>query len=202
MGRWNSAVNARAIPYISTLKNPFFRHTGPFPESHIRKWETKISDVPENLCRSVRVMKTLVKPALAALSCLVLAGAAGAQQLSIEASKTVPLRLSGSASSIVVGNKNIADVAVHDERLIFVTGKSYGTTNLMVFNKAGEEIYSADVVVTANSSNLVTINRAGQNQTYDCAPVCRAALTLGDEPGYFSSLIQQQLQTQALTEGN
>lgn len=147
-------------------------------------------------------MKILVKPALAALAGLVLASVAHAQQLSIEASKTVPLRLSGSASSIVVGNKNIADVAVHDDRLIFVTGKSYGTTNLMVFNKAGQEVYSAEVVVTANSSNLVTVNRAGQNQTYDCAPVCRSALTLGDDPAYFTSLIQQQLQTQALTEGN
>lgn len=147
-------------------------------------------------------MKILVKPALAALTCLALASAAQGQQLSIEASKTMPLRLSGPASSIVVGNKNIADVAVHDERLIFVTGKSYGTTNLMVFNKAGQEIYNAEVVVTANSSNLVTVNRAGQNQTYDCAPVCRSALTLGDDPAYFSGLIQQQLQTQTLTEGN
>ncbi|OZB12429.1 MAG: hypothetical protein B7X55_14510 [Rhodobacterales bacterium 34-62-10] len=147
-------------------------------------------------------MKILVKSAFSALFCLACASAAQAQQLSIEASKTVPLRLSGPASSIVVGNKNIADVAVHDDRLIFVTGKSYGTTNLMVFNKAGEEVYSAEVVVTANSSNLVTVNRGGQNQTYDCAPVCRSALSLGDDPAYFSGLIQQQLQTQTLTEGN
>ncbi len=147
-------------------------------------------------------MKILLKSAFSALVCLAFASAAQAQQLSIEASKTVPLRLSGPASSIVVGNKNIADVAVHDDRLIFVTGKSYGTTNLMVFNKAGEEVYSAEVVVTANSSNLVTVNRGGQNQTYDCAPVCRSALSLGDDPAYFSGLIQQQLQTQTLTEGN
>jgi Flp pilus assembly secretin CpaC len=147
-------------------------------------------------------MKILMKSAFSALVCLACASAAQAQQLSIEASKTVPLRLSGPASSIVVGNKNIADVAVHDDRLIFVTGKSYGTTNLMVFNKAGEEVYSAEVVVTANSSNLVTVNRGGQNQTYDCAPVCRSALSLGDDPAYFSGLIQQQLQTQTLTEGN
>lgn len=147
-------------------------------------------------------MKILVKPAFALAASLVIAGIAQAQQLSVEASKTVPVRLTGSAASIVVGNKNIADVAVHDDRLIFVTGKSYGTTNLMVFNKAGEEVYSAEVVVTANSSSLLTVNRAGQNQTYDCAPVCRSALTLGDDPAYFSGLIQQQLQAQALTDGN
>lgn len=147
-------------------------------------------------------MKNAVKPALLALASLFLAGAAQAQQLSVEASKTVPVRLSGSAASIVVGNKNIADVAVHDDRLIFVTGKSYGTTNLLVFNKAGQEVYNTEIVVTANSTSLVTVNRAGQNQTYDCAPVCRSALTLGDDPDYFSGLIQQQLQSQALTAGN
>lgn len=147
-------------------------------------------------------MKILVKPALAAITSLVLAGIAHAQQLSVEASKTVPVRLTGQASSIIIGNKNIADVAVHNDRLIFVTGKSYGTTNLMVFNKAGDEVYNAEVVVTANSSSLVTVNRAGQNQTYDCAPACRSALTLGDDPEYFAGLIQQQLQTQALTDGN
>lgn len=147
-------------------------------------------------------MKTAVKPAFALIASLLLAGIAQAEQLSVEASKTLPLRLTGQAASIVIGNKNIADVAVHDDRLIFVTGKSYGTTNLMVFNKAGEEVYNAEVVVTANSSNLLTVNRAGQNQTYDCAPVCRSALTLGDDPAYFSGLIQQQLQSQALTGGN
>ncbi|MFN3609653.1 MAG: pilus assembly protein N-terminal domain-containing protein, partial [Hyphomonas sp.] len=102
-------------------------------------------------------MKNAVKPALLALASLFLAGAAQAQQLSVEASKTVPVRLSGSAASIVIGNKNIADVAVHDDRLIFVTGKSYGTTNLLVFNKAGQEVYNTEIVVTANSTSLVTV---------------------------------------------
>lgn len=147
-------------------------------------------------------MTNTVKPVLFALASLALAGIAQAQQLSVEASKVVPVRLSGPAASIVVGNKNIADVAVHDDRLIFVTGKSYGTTNLMVFNKAGDEVYSAEVVVTANSSSLLTVNRAGRNQTYDCAPVCRSALTLGDDPAYFAGLIQQQLLVQELTDGN
>lgn len=146
-------------------------------------------------------MKFLVKSVLSLLAALALGAAAQAQQISVETSKTIPLRLSAPAASIVLGNRNIADVAVHNDQLIFLTGKSYGTTNLMVFNKKGEEIYSADVVVTSNSSNLVTINRAGLNQTFDCAPTCRSTLSLGDEPAYFSGLIQQQMQAQSLTEG-
>lgn len=147
-------------------------------------------------------MHKLPKYATLTAACLVLACHALAQQLSVEASKTVPVRLNGSASSIIVGNKNIADVAIHNERLIFVTGKSFGTTNLLVYDRSGREIYSSEIMVTTNSSNLVTINRAGLSQTYDCAPVCRSTLGIGDDPAYFDRLMQQQLQTQALSEGN
>ncbi len=141
------------------------------------------------------------KAALAGLAALSLSSAAFADQLFVEASKSVPVRINGVASSIVIGNKNIADVAVHNEGLLFVTGKSYGTTNLLVFDKSGRQIYSSDVMVTTNSTNLVTINRAGQSYTYDCSPSCRAVLSVGDEPGHFGTLIEQQLQTQTLTDG-
>ncbi len=147
-------------------------------------------------------MKTLLKSVLLTAAGLALAAAAQAQQLSVETSKSVPVRLSGQAASIVIGNKNVADVAVHNENLIFVTGKGFGTTNLLVFDRAGREIYNTEVMVTINSSNLVTVNRAGLNQTYDCTPVCRPALSLGDDPDHFDRLMQQQLQSQALAEGN
>lgn len=147
-------------------------------------------------------MKMLLKTALMAAAGLALAASAQAQQLSVETSKSVPVRLSGQASSIVIGNKNVADVAVHNENLIFVTGKSFGTTNLLVFDRAGREIYNTEVMVTINSSNLVTVNRAGMNQTYDCTPICRSALSIGDDPVHFDRLMQQQLQSQALADGN
>ena len=122
--------------------------------------------------------------------------------LTVEANKTVPVRLKGAAASVVLGNRNIADVAVHDENLIFVTGKSFGTTNLMVFDRSGNQILSTEVVVTVNSSNLVTINRNGANYTYDCAPNCRSVPSPGDEADYFNVLIGQQSDMQKLTEGN
>lgn len=143
---------------------------------------------------------SLKSAALGALA-VTLASAASADQLFVEASKTVPIQINGVAASIVIGNKNIADVAVHNEHLLFVTGKSYGTTNLLVYDKAGREIYNSDVLVTTNSASLVTINRAGQSFTYDCSPSCRSVLSIGDDPDHFSALIDQQLQSQTLTDG-
>ncbi|MFN4225387.1 MAG: pilus assembly protein N-terminal domain-containing protein [Hyphomonas sp.] len=147
-------------------------------------------------------MTKLFRAAMLGAAALSMASAASAGQIFVEASKTVPIELNGSAASIVIGNKNVADVSVHNERLIFVTGKSYGTTNLMVYDKSGRQIYSSDVMVTTNSTNLVTINRAGQSYTYDCSPNCRAVLSIGDSPDHFASLIDQQMQTQTLTSGN
>ncbi len=131
---------------------------------------------------------------------LLVAAPAAAEPMLIEANRSVPLRLSGDAASIVIGNKNIADVAVHDERLIFVTGKTFGTTNLMVFDRSGRQIYNNEVIITTNVSNLVSINRAGTTYTYDCAPNCRSVLNPGDDPSYFDGLMQQQLNMKTLAE--
>ncbi len=136
----------------------------------------------------------------AVIATLFICASAQAGQFTIESGKTKPLRLKGKAASIVVGNPNVADVAVHDENLIFVTGKTFGTTNLMIFDKAGKTIYSANVVVTTNTANLVTVNRAGDNYTYDCAPTCRAGMSVGDNNNHFSEVSNQIKQQQELSE--
>ncbi len=144
-------------------------------------------------------MRRAVRITASVVSGLVLALAASAETISVEAGKALPVRLKGEAASVVLGNKNVADVSVHDENLVFVTGKSHGTTNLMVFNRDGAEIYSADVVVTTLVSGLVTVNRSGRINTIDCTPTCRAVLNPGDDPEYFSGLIDQQESMKKLT---
>ncbi|MEM5518797.1 pilus assembly protein N-terminal domain-containing protein [Henriciella sp. AS95] len=134
----------------------------------------------------------------AVLSC----GFAAAQQFTVETGTTKPLRLSKAAASVVIGNQNVADVAVADPHLVFLTGKSFGTTNLLVLDDANNIIYSADVVVTTNSASLVTINRGGASFTYDCAPDCRDAPMIGDEEGHFQRALSQAQAAQNLTEGS
>lgn len=135
-----------------------------------------------------------------AASLMILPAVAG--PLTVEANKTVPVKLKGTAASVVLGNRNIADVAVHDEHMIFITGKSFGTTNLMVFDRAGNSLLNTEVVVTVNSSNLVTVNRNGASFTYDCAPACRSVISPGDHPEYFDNLMQQQQGMQSLTNAD
>ena len=75
-------------------------------------------------------MIILAKSCALTLAGTLFAMSAVAAQLSVEANKTIPVRIPGSAASIVLGNKNVADVAVHDEHLIFITGKTFGMTEL------------------------------------------------------------------------
>ncbi|MEE9380818.1 MAG: pilus assembly protein N-terminal domain-containing protein [Hyphomonadaceae bacterium] len=147
-------------------------------------------------------MSILAKASASIITAFLVAGSAFAGQLTLETNKTRPLRLAGEAASVIIGNPGIADVAVLDEHMLLLTGKTFGTTNLIVFDKDGRQIYSSDVVVTTSTSSLVTINRAGQSNTYDCASDCRSVLAVGDQAAYFSTLKEQNEDLQDLALGN
>ncbi len=143
-------------------------------------------------------LKKLFAPMIAAgTMCL----AAQAEPFTIETGTTQPVHLNRQAASVVIGNQNIADVAVAAPRLILLTGKSFGTTNLIVFDANNNIILSGDVVVTTNSANLVTINRGGNSYTYDCAAQeCRDAPVVGDQQEHFARSLGQAEQLKRLTE--
>ena len=137
---------------------------------------------------------------IAAAACLVCAAPAAAQRYTVESGTTQAVRINQPAASVVIGNRNVADVAVADPRLILLTGKGFGTTNLIVFDADNKILISADVVVTANTANLVTVNRGGAQYTYDCADECRDSPMIGDEQSHFSKSLSQAEQTKSLTE--
>jgi len=122
---------------------------------------------------------------------LVLAGQALAGPLNIEANKSEPLRFKRPVASIVIGNPLVADVAIFNEQMVFVTGKSYGTTNLMAFDAAGNLVYSNDVAVSSPTQSLLRVVRGNSVNSYDCAPGCRSIMNPGDEQEYFDTVLQQ-----------
>ncbi len=130
-------------------------------------------------------MRAAAPFALAALLCMAPSALAQDTILGIELNETTPLRLSGNAAGVVIGNPGVADVAVHSPNLLFVTGKSYGTTTLHVIDARGREIYSGPIQVSAPTLNRLTVLRGGDAYTMACQPECRAAPVIGDEQEYF-----------------
>ena len=108
-------------------------------------------------------MISISKIAVSGCAAALVAFAAHAGQITVEAGKAKAVKLKANADSVIIGNPNVADVAVHDDKLLFVTGKSFGTTNLMIFDKDGNTLHSSDVVVTANTATWVSVKRAGAN---------------------------------------
>ena len=138
-------------------------------------------------------MMSMTKIAISGCAAVLIACAAHAGQLTVEAGKAKAVKLKANADSVIIGNPNVADVAVHDDKLLFVTGKSFGTTNLMIFDKDGNTLHSSDVVVTANTNTWVSVKRAGANYTYDCSPSCRPTLAAGDEQQHYANVGEQLL---------
>ncbi|KZL21983.1 hypothetical protein PsAD2_00008 [Pseudovibrio axinellae] len=92
-------------------------------------------------------------------------------------------RLDEPAETIILGNPSIADVTVHDRLTIVITGKSYGRTNLVIFNDASELVVEETITVTADMADYVAVQRNNSRFSYSCNPDCHEALRLGDDVG-------------------
>ena len=98
--------------------------------------------------------------AVAIAVCLVLGlGSAQAREFVVSADQAGLIRLPGDAAGVIVGNPGIADATLYDSRTLFVTGKVFGRTNLIVLDDAGRVLYTSDLVVAQPDSNAVQIFR-------------------------------------------
>jgi hypothetical protein len=119
-----------------------------------------------------------------------------ADDLSVTIDQTKMVQLSAAASTIVVGNPSIADVSMQDSDTALITGKSFGTTNVIAIDGEGRQVANVRVVVTANSDRTVTLMRGNQQVTLSCAPRCAPAPVPGDSADAFTA-VMGQTQTKA-----
>lgn len=118
-----------------------------------------------------------------------LAGATTSAQADVEVitDQAKVFRLDEPAETIILGNPSIADVTVHDRVTIVITGKSYGTTNLVVLNADSEPVVEEQITVTAAVDGYVAVQRNSSRFTYSCNPDCQRCSVLG--------MIKQELAT-------
>ncbi len=106
---------------------------------------------------------------------------AAADTLTVGLDEAELVRLDQPASTIIVGNPSIADALVQNPTLLVVTGKSYGSTNLIVLDPQGEKVEEFDLQVGSGENQLVTVQRGSARYSYSCTPTCNSALALGDQ---------------------
>jgi len=102
------------------------------------------------------------------------------------------IRLPSGVATIVIGNPLIADASLQAGGLLVVTGKGYGATNLMALDRSGRVVLDKELQVTkARSSDVVTVQKGMDTETYSCTPECAPRVTLGDTPAYFNAVLGQ-----------
>lgn len=134
----------------------------------------------------------LKKLAIAAM-CIFPAGIALGEgdPVTVTVDRAKVFRIEEPASTVIVGNPFIADVSMQDRFTVVVTGKSFGTTNLVILDEDSAPIIDEVIVVKSSEENTVSITRNSVRQTYSCSPVCEATLRVGDSTTAFDEIAKQ-----------
>ncbi len=137
----------------------------------------------------------LATAAFAALT--VAANARGAMSVPLDEVRVVSF--AKPVATLYVGNPVIADVTIIDNRHAFVQGKAFGTTNIVALDGRGHPIANQQIVVSGQSSSLVTLQLGTQQSTYACAASrCQPAPQPGDGSSTFEAATSQIAKYQGL----
>jgi Flp pilus assembly secretin CpaC len=97
------------------------------------------------------------------------------------------LHISQPADVVIIGNPAIADATIQDSQTLIITGRSFGTTNLIVLDKKGQQIASDLVTVQPSDDQVVTVYRRASRETLSCTPDCSPVMALGDTSNVFDA---------------
>lgn len=135
-----------------------------------------------------------MKRTIAALALgLLMAGPALAETtdpISVKVNMARILRISAPAATVIIGNPGVADITIQDPQTLVLTGRSYGQTNLIILDAAGNPVADTIVSVVQAQTDLVTVYMGTSRTTLACEPVCQPTVMLGDDTGFTSNTFQ------------
>lgn len=117
---------------------------------------------------------------------------ARADSINVNMDEAHVLKLPEHVATIVIGNPLIADASLQNGGMLVITGKSYGTTNLIALDRSGKKLIDKTIQVTGTPGNeLVVVFKGVDRESYSCTPECQRRATLGDAPTYFNDVFNQ-----------
>ena len=128
----------------------------------------------------------------AALFIALAAQPASADSISVYVDQARLMKLPDRVSTIVIGNPLIADATLQAGGILVLTGKGYGSTNVLALDRTGRVLMDKTVTVMgASNADMVVVYRGVERESYSCAPDCERRITLGDSPAYFGATLTQ-----------
>ena len=139
--------------------------------------------------RGPRIVDLLLGAFLAAVSMNL---PARAETINVSLDQANVTRLPNGVATIVIGNPLIADASLQSGGILIITGKGYGSTNLVALDRNGRVLLDKSVQVSGPSrDDVVVVYKGIDRETYSCAPECAPRITLGDTPAYFGAVLGQ-----------
>lgn len=87
------------------------------------------------------------------------------------------LKLDRAVSKVIIGNSEVADATVADAKTIVLTGRSFGTTNLVILDADGNAIVDERILVSIDEGNTVRVFRQTVRSVLSCTPNCEEHAT-------------------------
>jgi len=112
-----------------------------------------------------------------------MASAADADSTVIHLNQSRRIVLRGAAANIIIGDPTVADVTLIDAHSVILQGKGYGSTNVLVLDRAGRTLLDDRVMVAAPEGGVVTLHRGASSVEYSCSPRCQALAPPKDNGG-------------------
>jgi Pilus formation protein N terminal region len=104
----------------------------------------------------VRADHIISQATILAVSALVMCAPTARAQETIELSPGIVKLLP--VGTVAVGNPAVADTFAPNDRAILLTGKTIGSTNLIVLDDGGRDLFSAAVIVSRTEFGRMTIH--------------------------------------------
>lgn len=82
------------------------------------------------------------------------------------------LKLDRPVSKVIVGNSQVADATVADPKTIVLTGRAFGTTNIVLLDADGNAILDDRILVSIDEGNTVRVFRQTDRSVLSCTPNC------------------------------
>lgn len=105
---------------------------------------------------------------------------AGEEYLRVHMDHARVLRLERPVSKVIVGNAKVADATVADATTIVLTGRNFGTTNLVLLDADGNAIVDERILVSIDEGNTVRVFRQTERSVLSCTPNCEVHASKDD----------------------
>lgn len=124
--------------------------------------------------------------ALAVFCLLAAPRPASADTVSVTLDQARIVKMPERVATIVIGNPQVADASIQAGGLMVVTGKGYGSTNIIALDNRGTVLAEHTVRVGGPKDGL-TVWRGSNRESWSCAPRCERSITLGDGTDFFEA---------------